>query len=266
MPKNRNTAEPSVVAPEAAAEASALIDKADELLADAFKARQEPAASLSVGALERVLALYGAAIQKDPTEPAYPWNLGSALSRLGLDELALGFIARAVQLSAERGEDDWSGPGAQLALAEVALGAGAHDIALTSLAHAWVDDSEHAHVEAIVELLKELSDEQEDPQPQASLVWLLKQLPEEGRMAKGNDSDRYVVPNKQRGGWDVKKERAGHSSAHTDTKKEAVDRARQIVKNQGGGEIRIANKKGRLIDSDTISGSRRGESPARDTK
>jgi hypothetical protein len=85
-------------------------------------------------------------------------------------------------------------------------------------------------------------------------------------MGKGNGSDRYVVPNKQRGGWDVVKERAGHSNVHTSTKKEAVDRARQIVRNQGGGEIRIANKEGRLIDSDTVSGSRRGESSAKDRK
>jgi hypothetical protein len=85
-------------------------------------------------------------------------------------------------------------------------------------------------------------------------------------MGKGNDSDRYVVPNSDRGGWDVKKERAGHASAHTDTKKEAVDRAREIVKNQGGGEIRIANREGRLIDSDSVNGPKRGESPAKDTK
>lgn len=85
-------------------------------------------------------------------------------------------------------------------------------------------------------------------------------------MPKGNDSDRYVVPNKERGGWDVKKENAERASAHTGTKKEAVDRAREIVSNQGGGEIRIANKEGRLIDSDTVRGPKHRESPARDRK
>jgi hypothetical protein len=64
----------------------------------------------------------------------------------------------------------------------------------------------------------------------------------------------------------VKKEDADRASAHTDTKKEAIDRAREIVRNQGGGEIRIANKDGKLIDSDTVRGPKRGESPARDTK
>ena len=46
----------------------------------------------------------------------------------------------------------------------------------------------------------------------------------------------------------------GHkqASAHTETKAEAIDRARQIVRNQGGGELRIKNEQGRLIDSDTV--------------
>jgi hypothetical protein len=34
----------------------------------------------------------------------------------------------------------------------------------------------------------------------------------------------------------------------------------------GGGEIRIHDKHGKYLDSDTVSGPKRGESPARDTK
>jgi Uncharacterized protein conserved in bacteria (DUF2188) len=81
---------------------------------------------------------------------------------------------------------------------------------------------------------------------------------------KGNDNDRYVQPNKERGGWDVKKEDAGRASVHTDTKAEAINRGRQIVRNQGGGELGIKNEQGRIIDSDTIKPGR--ESPTRDTK
>lgn len=84
-------------------------------------------------------------------------------------------------------------------------------------------------------------------------------------MTKKNDSDRYVVPNES-GGWDVVKENHDRASAHTERKKEAVDRAREIVKNQGGGEIRIANKEGKLIDSDTVKGPKHRESSARDRK
>lgn len=85
-------------------------------------------------------------------------------------------------------------------------------------------------------------------------------------MSKANDSDRYVVPNKERGGWDVKKEGAKRASEHTDTKKEAVDRAREIVKNEGGGEIRMQNKQGDWIDSDTVRGPKHSESKAPDRK
>lgn len=83
-------------------------------------------------------------------------------------------------------------------------------------------------------------------------------------MGKGNDNDRWVVPNKERGGWDVVKEDHDRSSVHTDTKKEAIDAGREFVRNAGGGELRIQNREGDLIDSDTISPGR--ESPRRDTK
>lgn len=68
----------------------------------------------------------------------------------------------------------------------------------------------------------------------------------------GNDNDRYVQPNKERGGWDVVKELHKQASAHTETKAEAIDRAREIIKNLGGGELRIKNERGQLIDSNTV--------------
>ncbi len=82
-------------------------------------------------------------------------------------------------------------------------------------------------------------------------------------MSKANDSDRYVVPSRA-GGWDVVKEDHERVSVHTDTKQEAVDRGREIVRNLGGGELRIQNRDGRLIDSDTIAPG--NESPTRDRK
>jgi len=72
----------------------------------------------------------------------------------------------------------------------------------------------------------------------------------------GNDNDRYVQPNKERGGWDVVKELHKQVSAHTETKDQAINRARQIIKNAGGGELRIKNERGQLIDSDTIKSGR----------
>jgi hypothetical protein len=81
---------------------------------------------------------------------------------------------------------------------------------------------------------------------------------------RGNDNDRYVVPNKERGGWDVVKEAHERASAHTRTKKQAIDRARDIVENLGGGEVRIMGKRPRFLDSDTTKHGH--ESKRRDTK
>ncbi|MCC4906990.1 DUF2188 domain-containing protein [Microbacterium sp. cx-59] len=80
-----------------------------------------------------------------------------------------------------------------------------------------------------------------------------------------NDEDRYVVPNQERGGWDVKKENAERASAHFDTQKEAIARAREIVDNSGGGQgdVRIQGRNGKFRDSDS---GRNNESPAKDTR
>ena len=85
-------------------------------------------------------------------------------------------------------------------------------------------------------------------------------------MPKANDSDRYVQPNKQRGGWDVVKEDHKRVSAHEQRKADAVKVARRIIKNQGGGELRIKDEQGQFIDSDTIRGPKQRESKARDSR
>jgi len=182
MNNEANTPEPEGAGPEAVAKADQLVGEADELLAKALGPGEWPEAEtaerfLSEGKLDRVLALYGQAIRLDPVEPAYPWNLGSALNRLGLNDLALGFIARAIYLAAASGEDEWSGADAQLALAEVAIDAGEYDLALTALAHARADDATNGRGNHINALLKEVRSEQDDPQPQVSLASLLEQLP-----------------------------------------------------------------------------------------
>jgi hypothetical protein len=64
--------------------------------------------------------------------------------------------------------------------------------------------------------------------------------------------NRHVVPNED-GGWDVVKPGASRASAHTETQAQAQDRARQIVRNAGGGEVRTHGKDGKMRDSDTIA-------------
>lgn len=64
-------------------------------------------------------------------------------------------------------------------------------------------------------------------------------------------SNRHVVPN-PKGGWDIKKPGGARASGHTTTQGEAVRRAKEIVTNQGGGEVRIHGRDGRIRDSDTV--------------
>jgi hypothetical protein len=113
----------------------------------------------------------------DPQEPSYPWNLASALNRLGINDLALGFMVRAINSAASDGDEEWSGLDAQLALADVAIDAGDYDFALTALAHAQAADPGADGGAQITELLEAVRAERNDPQPQASLASLLEKLP-----------------------------------------------------------------------------------------
>ncbi len=75
---------------------------------------------------------------------------------------------------------------------------------------------------------------------------------------------RDVVPNPE-GGWDVTKPGASRVSSHHNTQEEAIDRGRDIVANDGGGELRIHGRNGRIRDSDTIPPGN-DPNPPRDTK
>lgn len=65
-------------------------------------------------------------------------------------------------------------------------------------------------------------------------------------------NDRHVVPNPD-GGWDVKKPGADRASSHQPTQKDAINRARDIVGNAGGGEVVIHGVNGQIRDKDTIA-------------
>jgi hypothetical protein len=69
-------------------------------------------------------------------------------------------------------------------------------------------------------------------------------------MSKPND--RHVVPHDE-GGWDVVAPGSERASAHLNTQAEAIDRAREIVGNAGGGEIVIHDRQGQIRDSDTVA-------------
>ncbi len=63
-------------------------------------------------------------------------------------------------------------------------------------------------------------------------------------------NERHVAPHPE--GWQVTKPGASRPSAVTDTQQQAIDRARDIVRNDGGGEVVIHGRDGRIRDSDTV--------------
>ncbi len=65
-----------------------------------------------------------------------------------------------------------------------------------------------------------------------------------------NSKSTHVVPNKEKGGWDIKQSGGQRSSGHFDTQREAIDRARQISQNQGT-ELYVHNRKGQIREKDS---------------
>lgn len=74
-------------------------------------------------------------------------------------------------------------------------------------------------------------------------------------MAKGtggsNPTRRIVSPVKG-GGYRVDAPGAKRASATAPTKVVATQKAKTIVRNQGGGEVTFRDKQGRIADSDTV--------------
>jgi len=77
------------------------------------------------------------------------------------------------------------------------------------------------------------------------------------QVRRASANDRYVVPNARKGGWDIVKEGHRRATGHARTKQEAIANARRAVRTDGGGELRIVNRSGKLTGSDTIAPAKR---------
>lgn len=62
--------------------------------------------------------------------------------------------------------------------------------------------------------------------------------------------EHHVVPNKEQGGWDIKKGGGSKSIKHTETKKESEKIARKISQNQES-ELVIHGEDGKIQRSDS---------------
>ncbi len=64
-------------------------------------------------------------------------------------------------------------------------------------------------------------------------------------------SNRYVKQG-DGGDWEVVKEGDRRATAHSPTRREAVDAARELVRQEGGGEARIMNRTGKVVEARTV--------------
>ena len=64
-------------------------------------------------------------------------------------------------------------------------------------------------------------------------------------------NERHVTKHED-GGWQVKRPGASRAIKRTGTQAEAVAVARRLLKNDGGGELVIHSRKGRIRDADTV--------------
>lgn len=76
--------------------------------------------------------------------------------------------------------------------------------------------------------------------------------------------NQRIVQQRSDGRWEVVAPHHQRASVVADTQAKAIDAARPILGNSGGGELRIKGRDGRLRDSDTVAPGH--ESPRRDTK
>jgi 1,2-phenylacetyl-CoA epoxidase PaaB subunit len=54
------------------------------------------------------------------------------------------------------------------------------------------------------------------------------------------------------GGWDVLREGDRRAAVHADTKERALARARDVVRREGGGEVRLINEAGKIVRSSRV--------------
>ena len=67
-------------------------------------------------------------------------------------------------------------------------------------------------------------------------------------------ANRYVKQNAQ-GSWDVLKEGHRRSVIREPSRQAAVSRAQRLVRREGGGEVRVMNDAGKVMDARTVTGA-----------
>lgn len=68
-------------------------------------------------------------------------------------------------------------------------------------------------------------------------------------------ANRNVQPSKRLGGWEIVRAGNKRASEFDETKAGAVRKARAMVRSEGGGEVRIKNDLGKVVELKRVRGS-----------
>lgn len=68
-------------------------------------------------------------------------------------------------------------------------------------------------------------------------------------------ANRNVQPNERLGGWEIVRAGDKRASVFDETKAGAVEKAQAMVRREGGGEVRVKNDLGKVVESKTVRGA-----------
>lgn len=68
-----------------------------------------------------------------------------------------------------------------------------------------------------------------------------------------SNPNKRIVQRRDDGDWEVRKPGSSRASAVTRTQSEGIERGRQILGNDGGGELRVRAVNGTIRSQDTIA-------------
>jgi hypothetical protein len=68
-------------------------------------------------------------------------------------------------------------------------------------------------------------------------------------MSKGRDR---IISKRPDGTWENKRNDAGRATSVHNTQKDAIDAAKENLQNQGGGELTVKGRDGKIRSKDTI--------------
>jgi hypothetical protein len=75
-------------------------------------------------------------------------------------------------------------------------------------------------------------------------------------------ANRNVQPSKRLGGWEIVRAGSRRASEFDETKAGAVRKARALVREEGGGEVRIKNDRGKVVELKKVRAPRWGRRAA----